>query len=124
MREMLTPDARGGNAVFGLFEGRDAVIDFTQSNWPDSVPNESVWHAIDGDRLVNKWKETLPGTPVSGEPYEYFGISEFLYDGSDRWKYMYGLPDVSCLMRVHARWKKDGFADEFPEVYPELNAST
>ena len=120
MRDMLTPDARGGNAVFGVVDGRDALLEFAESKWPEAVPNESVWHAIDGERLVNKWKETLPGTPPSGEPYAYFGISEFLYDESGRWRFMYGLPDVPGLMRVHARWKKDGHAATFPDVYPEL----
>jgi len=120
MRDMLTPDARGGNAVFGLFAGRDAVVEFSESNWPESVPNVSIWHAIDGVRLVNKWKETMPGNPSSGEPFDYFGISEFIYDESGRWNYMYGLPDVSGLMRVHARWQSDGHAAEFPEVYSEM----
>ena len=120
MRDMLTPDARGGNAVFGVFEGRESVLDFAESKWPKAVPNDSVWYAIDGSRLVNKWKETLPGDSPSGGPYEYFGISEFLYDESDRWRFMYGLPDVPGLMRAPARWKADGFAAKYPDVYPEM----
>ena len=120
MRNMLTPDARGGNAIFGIFEGRDALVDFSESKWPDSVPNMSVWHVIDGTRLVNKWKETLPGEPSSGEPFDYFGISEFVADESGRWNFMYGLPDVTGLLKAHARWKADGYQDKFPEVYPEM----
>lgn len=120
MREMLTPDARGGNAIYGVREGRDAVIEFSESNWPASVPNESVWYVIDGARLVNKWKEALPGKSPTGDPYDYFGISEFLYSPSGHWEYMYGLPDVTGLTRVFTRWSEDGNASRFPDVHPEL----
>lgn len=120
MREMLTPDARGGNAVFGLTEGRDAVIEFSETKWPEEIPNVSVWHAIDGTRLVNKWKETLPGDSPTGEPYDYFGISEFIYAEAGQWNFMYGIPDIAGLMSVHARWRSDDQADRFPQVYPDL----
>ena len=65
MAPMLAEDARGGNEVFGLFEGRNAIMQFMK-HWPDSVPNRSVWCVIDGSRVVNKWRETLPGTPPEG----------------------------------------------------------
>lgn len=122
MASMLTTDVRGGNAQFGLHEGRDAVMHFARDRWPESVPNRSVWHAIDGIRVVNKWRETLPGDPPAGKghPYDYDGISEFLYAGSGQWNFMYGIPDVIGLMRVHARWKRDGQADLYGEVYPGL----
>jgi hypothetical protein len=74
MAPMLTPDAGGGNATFGLSEGRDAVMQFMQ-HWPESVPNRSLWHAIDGDRVVNKWREWLPGESPDGTEYHYDGIA-------------------------------------------------
>ncbi|MBJ19030.1 MAG: hypothetical protein GY910_00215 [bacterium] len=69
---------------------------------------------------MNKWRETLPGEPPPGDDDHYFGISEFIYASSNQWGFMYGLPDVIGLMRVHARWRKDGQADVFGEVYPGL----
>ena len=132
MASMLAADARGGNAQFGLLEGREAVVGFMRERWPETVPNRSVWHAIDGERVVNKWRETLPGQAPSGEPYDYDGISEFIYtraragengvESADegKWSFMYGLPDVIGLSRVHARWLADGQAEIFGEVYPGL----
>ena len=121
MAAYFTEDVRGGNAVHGLFEGREALSKWTREHWPESVPNRGVWTAIDGDRVVHKWRETLPGTPPDGaEPYDYFGISEFIYAGDGKWSFMFGLPDVFGLQQVYARWKADGQAAPHGEVYPGM----
>ena len=119
MAPLLTEDARGGNATFGISEGRDAVMQF-MLHWPQSVPNRGLWHAIDGERVVNKWREWLPGKAPDGSEYHYDGISEFIYAGGGQWNFMYGLPDVTGLTRVYARWKQDGQAEIHGEVYPGL----
>lgn len=119
MAPMLAEDARGGNAVYGLFEGREKVMEFMQQ-WPESVPNRSLWVAIDGARVVNKWRETLPGDAPDGEAYHYDGISEFHYAGDDQWSFMYGLPDFVGLQRVYARWRADGQEKIHGQVYPGL----
>ena len=103
MASMFAPDARGGNAVFGLFDGPEAIIGFARQHWPEAIPNRSVWHVIDGVRVVDKWRETLPGEPSSGSDYDYFGITELLYAGEGKWSYMFGLPDtVGALSRLRA----------------------
>jgi hypothetical protein len=125
MAVMLHTDATGGNAVFGVFEGRDAIVEFMQ-HWPQSVPNRSVWHVIDRTRVVNKWRETLPGTPPSDRgyrAYDYFGISEFIYGGDGKWNYMFGLPDQTGLLRIYAQWRADGQAEIHGEIYPEIPRS-
>lgn len=119
MAPMLSMDARGGNTVFGLFEGREAVLAF-MDHWPESVPNRSVWHAIDGARVVNKWRETLPGISPEGGNYDYFGISEFIYAGGGQWNFMYGMPDSIGLTRLYEQWRKDGQAEKYGEVYPGM----
>lgn len=119
MAAMLAEDAQGGNSVFGLSQGRDAILRFMQ-RWPESVPNRSVWVAIDDVRVVNKWRETLPGTPPQGRYYHYTGISEFIYAGNGQWSFMYGLPDIVGLTRVYAEWRRDGQADIHGEVYPGM----
>jgi hypothetical protein len=99
---MLTPNARGENAVFGIVTGRDAVMQF-MARWPESVPNQSLWVAIDGLRVVNQWRETLPGEAPVGQDSPYDGISEFAYAGNGHWSCMYGLPDVArAAMRLRA----------------------
>lgn len=117
---LLSIDARGGNSVFGIHDGRDAIIGFMAEHWPESVPNRGLWVAIDGTRVVHKWRETLPGTPPSGPDYDYDGISEFNYAGRGQWDFMYGLPDILGLQRVHARWRKDGQEERYGVVYPGM----
>ena len=117
--QMLSEDVRGGNAIFGISEGRDAVMRFME-RWPESVPNESLWVVIDGPRVVNKWRETLPGAPPAGVHYHYDGITELHYDGAGRWDFMYGLPDVVALQRAYARWKADGHLATHGDLYPGL----
>ena len=124
LRPMLSEDARGGNSVFGIVEGRDALMTFIE-RWPDCVPNEGLWVVIDGARVVHKWREFLPGKAPDGSDYHYDGISEYHYAGADaegqtHWDFMYGLPDVIALQREHARWKKDGHEATYGAVYPGL----
>jgi len=120
MAAMLTEDARGGNAQFGMFEGRDAIIGFSRERWPETVPNRSLWHAIDDFRVVDKWRETLPGDPGAGRVYHYHGITELLYAGGGQWSFMYGIPDIVGLMRVYGQWRRDGHAEVYGEVYPGI----
>jgi len=120
MASMLTEDAQGGNSQFGLFNGREAISQFSRDRWPESVPNRSVWHAIDGYRVVDKWRETLPGDPPPSRDYHYYGITELIYAGSGAWSFMYGIPDVVGLMRVYGQWRRDGQADIHGEVYPDI----
>ncbi len=119
MTHMLSADARGGNAVFGMFEGRSSIMEF-MNHWPESVPNRGLWVAIDGPRVINKWRETLPGTPPDGRDYHYDGISEFNYAGGGQWDFMYGLPDFLGLQRAYARWRQDGNEVVYGKIYPGL----
>ena len=120
MASMFTEDARGGNSQYGVFDGRKAIMRFIEDHWPEAVPNRSVWHAIDGARVVDKWRETLPGQAPPGYDYGYDGITELSYAGSRKWRFIYGIPDVVGLMRVVGRWRRDGQADAYGEVYPDI----
>ena len=106
----------------------DAVA---QQNWEEytryktkmfryTSTDASPWVAIDGTRVVNKWRETLPGDPPEGATYHYDGISELRYAGSQHWDYMFGLPDVIGLQQVYSRWKADGQHEIHGEVYPGM----
>ena len=119
MARLLTDDVKGGNAVFGISEGRDAVLGF-MDRWPESIPNESLWVAIDGARVVNKWRETLPGDSPTGASYHYDGITELHYAGSQRWSFMYGLPDLFALKTAYSRWKSDSHEEKYGALYPGL----
>lgn len=118
MHEMLTEYAIGGNSILGMFEGRDAIIQFSRDRWPELIANRNIWYAIDGNRAVDKWQETLPGTPPEdSEPYTYDGISEFVYAGNGQWRLMYGIPDVVALGKTYKRWAKDGQMKIFGNIF-------
>ena len=119
MADLLAADASGGNAVFGVSEGREAVVKF-MGLWPEVVPNQSLWVAIDDVRVVNKWRETLPGESPAGHPYHYDGITELIYAGAQRWSFMYGLPDMVALKAAYSHWKSDGHEVTYGAVYPGL----
>ncbi len=117
MYEMLAEDAIGGNCKSGTFKGRDAIIQWSQENWPEFLPNRSIWHVIDDSRVVNKWYETLPGEPSAGHDYSYEGISEFIYGGSGKWNFMYGIPDFWGLERALKEWEKDGNMEKYSHLF-------
>ena len=118
MAGLLSPDGRGGNAVYGMLEGPAAYLDFCEKYWPSEVPNESVWIAIDGGRVVNRWRETLPGTPPDGVPYTYDGITEVIYAGEGRFSLIWGVPDLAGFQRAMLRWQEHGQAERYPDVFP------
>jgi hypothetical protein len=119
MLDMLSENACVGNAVFGLYRGKKEIRRFF-ARWPRVVPNESVWHVIEGARVVDKWREILPGVRSDGNRYEYVGIVESIYAGNGRWSFLYSIPDVTGLHRVYAEWRADGQHEIHGEVYPAL----
>lgn len=120
MAGMLSDGGRGGNATFGLFHDRASYRQFLTERWNELVPNYSVWHVVDGGRVVNKWREVLPGTPPGGGRYEYFGINELIYAGERQFRLMYSVPDLFGLTTVYRRWKANGQHGEYGEIYPGL----
>jgi hypothetical protein len=67
MAALLTEDGRGGNATFGLFEGRASYAQFLEDCWPETIPNYNVWQVVDGGRVVNRWCEVcLAPRPEAG----------------------------------------------------------
>lgn len=122
MAEMLSEEGRGGNATFGLFHGRAAYRAFLTDHWLEIIPNASVWQMIEGGRVVNKWVETLPGTPPAGGAYDYFGINEVIYAGDGRFRLMYSVPDLFGLTVVYRRWKADGHHQTYGDIYPGLGS--
>lgn len=120
MSRMMTADGRGGNSTFGFFDS-DAYLLFLKECWLEIIPNESVWHVIEGGRIVNRWCETFPGTPPAGGRYDYFGINELIYAGDGRFCFQYSLPDLFPMTILYQRWKADGQHEIYGDLYPSLS---
>ncbi len=117
MAQMLSDGGRGGNATYGFFSDRASYLQFLKDCWLEVIPNYNVWQMIDGGRVVNKWRETLPGTPPGGGTYDYFGINEVIYSGNGQFRLMYSLPDLFSLTVLYGRWKADGQHEEYGDIY-------
>lgn len=121
MAAMLSEDGRGGNATYGFFHDREAYREFLTACWLEIVPNYNVWQLIGAGRVVNKWCEVLPGTPITGGRYDYFGINEVIYAGNGQFRLMYSIPDLYGLTVLYGRWKADGQHEEYGDIYPSLS---
>ena len=62
--------------VFG-----DAMVGFEEWKFPVE------FYAIDGDTIVVKWKQVLPGRKEDGRPYEQSGVSTIVYAGNGKFSY-------------------------------------
>jgi len=120
MAAMIAPNGRGGNATFGFFHDHDSYLEFLRTAWNEVIPNRSVWHVIDNGRVVNKWRESLPGLDGDGKRYDYFGINELIYAGEGLFNLQYSLPDVVGLTALYGKWKSDGQHRVHGEIYPSL----
>jgi hypothetical protein len=120
MASMVAPGGRAGNATFGLFDDQKQYLEFLKMAWHELIPNHSVWHVIDRGRIVNKWRESLPGLDGEGKRYDYFGINELIYAGNGLFNLQYSIPDIFGLTGVYQKWKTDGRHEEYGEIYPGL----
>lgn len=117
MAKMLADGGRGGNATFGFFPDRDSYEKFLNDCWLEMIPNRNVWTVIEGGRVINKWRESLPGTTPDGQRYDYFGINEVIYAGNGQFRYMYSLPDLFGIQSLYMRWKADGQHETYGDIY-------
>ncbi len=87
--DLFTPDAVYVEHHLGTFRGRDAIraglIPAMAQCKGWTYPIE--WVAIDGNRIVYKWLNHLPGKRADGGPFESPGITIKLYAGAGRFDY-------------------------------------
>lgn len=89
LADFYTEDAVYVDAAWGRIEGRDAI-----ARWlVDSMVGLGDWRfpvefvAIEGDDVVVKWTQIVPGSRADGRPYQQSGYSRLVYAGSGRFCY-------------------------------------
>src|SRR4051794_6553088 len=86
MAAPFTHDATYVDPAWGLIEGNDAIRAFMQESMAGLedwlFPIE--WIAIDGDHVVVKWIQRLPGRRADGSHYDNSGVSLLTYAGGGR----------------------------------------
>ena len=105
----FTDDATFIDPAWGRVEGIAAIREFLVESmvgledW--EFPHE--WAMVDGDRLIARWQNRLPGRRPDGTPYEAPGYSYLVYAGDGRFSYeedLLNMVHVGELIR-ESGWK-------------------
>jgi limonene-1,2-epoxide hydrolase len=108
----FTEDAVYLEHHYGTFRGRKQILAWLVpvmehcKDW--TFPVE--WVAIDGNRVVHKWLNRLPGKRADGSYYEFAGITVMVYAGNGMFSFqedMYNRHETDKLLQewneAHAR---------------------
>jgi ketosteroid isomerase-like protein len=86
LADFFTEDATFVDPAWGRVEGREAIVRFLAESMAGlegwTFPQE--WQMVDGDRLVTRWMNRLPGRRPDGSFYEAPGMSVLTYAGGGR----------------------------------------
>ena len=86
MAALFTDDATYIDPAWGRIDGIDEIRTFMQDSMAGLedwlFPIE--WIAIDGDHVVVKWTQRLPGQRADGTHYDNSGVSLLTYAGEGR----------------------------------------
>ena len=86
MAELFADDATYIDPAWGRVDGIDAITEFLRDSMAGLedwlFPVE--WVAIDGDHVVVKWIQRLPGQRADGSHYDNSGVSLLTYAGGGR----------------------------------------
>jgi hypothetical protein len=92
----------------GTFRGRRAILDWLVPvmkqcrGW--TYPVE--WHAIDGNRVIHKWRNRLPGKRRDGSYYEFAGITVMEYAGGGQFSFQEDIYNWEEALPVLREWAK------------------
>jgi len=90
----------------GTFRGRKAILDWLVpvmklcQGWTYPVQ----WLAIDGNRVIHKWMNRLPGQRADGSHYEFAGLTVMEYAGEGRFSYQEDLYNWEEAVPVLKEW--------------------
>ena len=86
LADLFTDDATYIDPAWGRVDGRAAILEFLEESMAGledwTFPVE--WVAVDGDHVVVKWRQVLPGRRDDGTSYENSGVSLLTYAGDGR----------------------------------------
>jgi len=103
----FTEDAVYLEHHYGTFRGRKAILDWLVpvmehcKEW--TFPVE--WVSIDGNRVVHKWLNRLPGKRADGSYYEFAGITAMEYAGNGMFSFQEDMYNRHETDKVLAEWE-------------------
>src|SRR5437016_3041974 len=90
LAEYFTDDAVFIDPAWGRVEGIDEM---KATVLGDAMVGLEEWkfpvefYAINGDNVIIKWTQQLPGKRADGRPYEQSGVSTLVYAGNGKFRY-------------------------------------
>ena len=104
----FTADAVYLEHHYGTFRGREAILKWLVpvmehcKDW--TFPVE--WVSIDGNRVVHKWLNRLPGQRPDGTYYEFAGITVMEYAGNGAFSFQEDMYNRHETDAVLAEWQQ------------------
>ena len=100
LADLFTDDAIYIDPAWGRIQGRDEIRAFMVESMTGledwEFPIEFV--AVDGDQVVVKWTQVLPGAKPDGERWTQSGVSTLLYAGGGRFSYEEDLLNMTHVL--------------------------
>ncbi len=86
MAALFTADATYIDPAWGRVDGIEAITEFLRDSMAglDDWLFPVEWVAIDGDHVVIKWIQRLPGARADGSTYDSSGVSLLTYAGDGK----------------------------------------
>ncbi|MFZ0668509.1 MAG: nuclear transport factor 2 family protein [Acidimicrobiales bacterium] len=118
--DLFTEDAVYIDGAWGRIVGRDAI-----THWLDhSMVGLGDWKfpieftAIEGDNVIVKWTQIIPGTRADGTPFTQSGYSRLIYAGDGRFSYE---EDTYNMVQVLEDVTESGWQPTEPMNFPPQN---
>jgi ketosteroid isomerase-like protein len=108
LADMFTEDATYIDPAWGRFKGRDAIRQFLRDSMQGlkdwKFPTE--WHAIDGNRVISRFQNRLPGRRADGTYYDVPGVSIIEYAGGGKFSFE---EDVINMVHLYEVLQESGW---------------
>jgi ketosteroid isomerase-like protein len=126
LAQFFTDDAVFVDPAWGRIEGLDAIRRIAFGDAMDGLDWRFPvdFYAIDGDTVVIKWREVIPG--ADGRAYEQSGCSTLIYAGGGRFRYEEDLLNMRHVLEDLAAsgWRPpEGTAWHLPPEHPDRDFS-
>ena len=89
MVDMVTDDATYIDPAWGRYKGRDNIRQFLRDSMQGlkdwKFPTD--WYVIEGNRVISRFRNRLPGRPADGTYYDVPGVSIIEYAGNGKFSF-------------------------------------
>jgi ketosteroid isomerase-like protein len=102
LADMFTEDATYIDPAWGRFKGRDNIRRFLRDSMQGlkdwKFPTE--WHVIEGNRVISRFLNRLPGRRADGSYYDVPGVGIIEYAGNGKFSYEEDIINMVHLYEV------------------------